>query len=134
MTRFWNRIAVLFSLHELVGISGLSRGSVFESLVYRVHNWHKSESGPGLLLPIWVAQTSPDRCKTQPTDKHKYAHIHTCIQTHTCTPTHIHIQVYTYTIYMHTCTLACKHIINTHSPKMLYIFTHTLTPNTQHMN
>jgi len=49
MTRFWNRIAVWSSLHELVLIYGSSHGSIFESPMYRVHNEYESESGLGLL-------------------------------------------------------------------------------------
>ena len=49
MTQFWNRIAVWSSLHETVLIYGSSHGSVFKSPLYRVHNEHESESGPGLL-------------------------------------------------------------------------------------
>jgi len=44
MMWFQNRIVVWSSLYKSVLIYGPTHGSVFESLVYRVHNGHKSES------------------------------------------------------------------------------------------
>jgi len=114
MTRFWNRIAVWFSLHEPVRISESSHGSVFEFSVYRVHNEHGSGLGPALLLPVQSARTSSQRYNTHPNTHniYIYRHTHSYILIHT----HTHI-TYIYNIYSH----ANKHKYNLH----IYIPKHT---------
>ena len=138
MTWFWIWIAVWFLLHESVWISGSSHGSVFESSVYRVHNGYKSESDPGLLLPVQIARTSLYHCNIQP---NTYVDINTCLHTsvytHMCTPTYIHIPVYTYIRITHTHTYphihthfyTHKHTLNTftHSHAWIYIHIHKST-------
>ena len=58
MTWFRVQITVGSAMHEPVRISGSSHGSIFELLVYRVHNEHNLN----LLLPSERVQ---NRCNTQ---------------------------------------------------------------------
>ena len=109
MTRFWIWIVIWSSLHELVRILRLTRGSVFESPVYRVHSEHESGLGPVLLLPVWIAQKNLSRCTMQP-----YTHEYT-------TQTYIHDYLLIH-IYQHTCTTQY-----THSHVALHTLVYTLS-------
>ena len=126
MTLFWIRIAVWSSLYELVRISGSSNGSVFESLVYRIHKGHKSESpitefGSHERVHIDATRNQTHTLIYKYTRTPNHTPIHTCTQTHTCTPTFI-----TYTsIHIHT------HYIYTYLP-MHILYTHTHSHELKH--
>ena len=138
MTWFRNQIAVWFSLHEPVLIYGSSHGTVFKSPLYRVHNEHESESGPGSPVAGFGShRTNLKCCSTQPTHTNKYKYTlntHTSIRTHTRIPTHVHIQTYT-TLSIYT-YIHIHHLLNhahaLHTKSCIYIVhqrhwrTHTL--------
>jgi len=126
MIRFWNRIAIWSSLHELVRISGSSHGSNFESPVYRVQNGYKSESPitefgshERVRNPVTRNQTHRDEGKINTYTK--YTHT----RTHTCTP-HVHTYTgnpHTYMLFTHTYitrimdthTYTCKGLTHAHT-------------------
>ena len=130
MTRFWNRIVIWSSLHELVRIYGSSHGSVFESPLYRVHSEHETKSpimGPDLTKRVWTAATcNPTHERTQTYTVHiPTPHIYTCI--HTRVPGQAYVRTYTY-----SCTLQI-HILYIYIPTHANtIFIHTSMAVTTH--
>ena len=103
--QFWVRIAILFTLHELVRISESSHVSIFKLFSVLTLCEHEFGSGLGLLLPGSDHAIGSDRSNTQSNTyvniKHAYtptrATIYSCIHkyTHTCihtyTSKHLHI-------------------------------------------
>ena len=142
MTRFRNRIAVWSSLHELVLIYESSNGSVFELLVYQVHNEHISGSDPGLQQRSGSHQMNQKRCSTQPIHTNKYKctlNTYMCIRTYTRIPTYTCIYTYKHILtYIYTClntnTHACPlnthaHNHHAHATTIIHIIMHTCSRN-----
>jgi len=124
MTRFWNRIAVWSSLHELALIYGSSHRSVFESPMYRVHNEHNFES-------LVTEFGSHERARNAVTHNrtHTYKHKYT-LHWHVHADTYVYKYTHTYTLHLYTYTYIHVYTsIYIYTYKYVKIYTHTY-PNT----
>jgi len=100
MTQSWIRIAIWYSLHEAIQISGSSQESIFESPVHRVHNGHKSEYPVTEFESHERVRIAATRNHTHTQTCYTHVHINTLIHTH-----YIYVYEYTHTYiysYIHT--------------------------------